>query len=262
MTLYLHKFSKFGLVHLFYLVFTGVVLLVPFPSKSVAQDPDKECPRFALVLPRGLSQIDEPATISVVTNNGEFVEGFSFVWSVPSGKIRSGEGTRSIQYIPQEDDEGKSIRISVEINSNRMFCKSFLSDTLSVAALPIGEPVDSIGTVGKSQLALDLFRSRLDVYFHTLSNGPVDYEGLIVVYFKRNDKKQYKKRHVKLILEQAQFREVPLDRLSIVAIDTEEFEMTTLWTVPPSARLPKDVRKSALFKAEEVINNIDRIFKN
>ncbi|MDI1242705.1 MAG: hypothetical protein PSX80_12385 [bacterium] len=237
----------------YFRILSPLIVLVFAISPLGAQSP--ECPKAELILPSGLVNIEQEATIVL-----RIVRDFagSVDWKVSAGTIVNGLGSQVLTLMPHEEDEGKSIKVSARLQGLPN-CSVEVSDLLRIAPLPIGEPADVLGKIGKGRFAKSFFQSRLDSYISQLSFSPDD-EGLVVVAFDTTASRKYKIAHIKLILEQLKFRHMDPSRITFYISEGESQESTTLWTASPDARIPKYMRTLPTIKGEEFEQQAPNLF--
>lgn len=223
------------------------LLLVLLLTIVPAEAQDVECPKAELILPSGLVNIEQEAT-AVLRIVGDFTG--SVAWKVSSGTIVKGQGSQTLTVMPEEEDEGKTIKVTAKLLGLPGECTVEVSNDLIVAPLPIGEPVDVLEKVGGDRVARSSFLSRLDGYFSVLLMSP-DYEGLVEVDFSVKDSRNHKLRHLRTILGQLRFRDIEPTRITFYISEYSGPERTALWTAAPGARIPKYMRSLTTIKGEE-----------
>src|SRR5687768_1925356 len=129
---------------------TGVAIALCAVNAGVlGQNTENRCPIVKLAIPPGAVQIEQEARVIANLFGDLDPKAISFIWTVSSGKIVSGQGTAVATIVPGEDDEGTNIKVSVRIDGLLPEgCPREAFDFLPVEPLPIGEPCDELGEVG------------------------------------------------------------------------------------------------------------------
>lgn len=220
-----------------------------FGAGEFGQPPSKgnECPTAELLLPSGLISVEQEVAVALRIT-GQF--NGSVEWKTASGKVLKGQGSPVLTFMADEEDEGKSIKVSAKLLGLPRECTVEVSDELIVAPLPIGEPVDVLEKVGGGRDARFSFLSRLDSYFSALLMSP-DYEGLVEVTFHTKDSRNHKLRHLRTILGHLRFRNIEPNRITFYLSEYPGPERTALWTAAPGARISKYMRSLTTIKGEE-----------
>ena len=229
----------------------AVILLGAFGLAVFGQ---QVCPKIELILPQGIIEIETPTTVVARLSGGFDYKLSTIKWLISSGKIVDGQGTAAVIFVPSEDDAGINIKVTLVVSGLSETCNSSVSNTVSVATMPIGEPADRFGKEGFWDL-----RGKLDVYMAVVRDSPT-YEGFITVEFNRKDKREYKIKRLKQIYSQFVFRKFDLTRITIAVSEGDYPETLTLWTMHPGAKVPKYARGFRLIKAEEFSKAIKNVF--
>ncbi len=217
------------------------------------------CPEIELILPKGVAEIEAPATVVARLSGGFDYKAAILNWSVSSGKIVEGQGSAAITFVPGEDDSGSNIKITLVVSGLPEHCNSSVSDTLPVVQMPIGEPVDELGKIGPKKADLSLLLGRLDGYMSVVNDSP-GYEGFMTITFNRKDTQRHKIQHLNRIYDHFLFRKFDLTRITFAISEEDNPEKTILWTIHPDAKIPKYARSYKMIRAEEYRKDLNRIF--
>jgi hypothetical protein len=155
-----------------------------------------------------------------------------YQWKVSAGTIISGQGTCSITVDTAGLPNGTNITAEVTVKGLPESCPNTASETGSVIASIIGEPLDNFG-----KLPDDEVKVRIDALFLSLGNAP-DARGHIIIYGTAAEIAARERQIQKAI----SFRKYDAKRVTIVsggANPSGAGVWTVLWIVPPGAELPK-----------------------
>lgn len=230
------------------------VLIFAFCFAAFAQAND--CPEITIVTPNDTLVPGKPATISVAVGGKTAKTGLVYEWTVSAGGIVKGQGTPEIEFVATiEENEIANINVDVKITGLPKDCPNTASDIMPVAQRIFGDPVDKFG-----KIALDDRKARLDSFLIQIANDP-DGEGLIVLTLEKRDSRTYKISLLKNILKFLEWRKADLTRISFAISEQDFDEQTTLWLVPPGAKLPiAEDEYYEIIKAEELDQKINELF--
>jgi hypothetical protein len=179
----------------------------------------------------------------------------SFEWVLAGGKIESGQGTESIVFLVNDDNQGVDVKVTVTIKGLPEECESKISGVFPIARPPEGDPVNRFGQISANEIWANVD----NLLIQLASNSKV--EGLIVIQFNALDSVKYRRNRLELIKKHLLFRKVDLTTLKYVIGEAEGGEETTLWVMPYGAKLPKSVNsKYKLIPAENLSKEISTIF--
>src|SRR5688572_23869948 len=207
-----------------------VSILAALAAVAAAQRTDPICPTIEIIGPSGLTNPGDTLTFAVTLSSTP--ANVRYVWNVSRGVIEDGQGTRSIVIRTSLEDHGQNVEATVSITGLPKNCVHKATEIAPVASLVEGQPVDQFGILPRNDI-----RGRLDNYFHELSNNPHD-RGFVVIQLGPGDNPNLTNSRYRLIVQHVRFRKFDLSRIDF------GFELggetgTTLWRVPPGARLPK-----------------------
>lgn len=235
---------------------SGSLMLVAANTVAFGQQDSQGCPTLELILPNGILQVEEEATfVAKISGNFES-KVVAFKWTSSRGKIVAGQGTQAVNIVTNEDDEGISLKVSVEVVGLPKHCVLKASESIGVAQLPIGEPADELGRIGRKKDDLWHFLGRLDVYISLVQQSP-GYEGFMTVEFNSKDTRRHKIRHLQRIYDHFAFRKFDLTRITFAIAEHDYPEKTILWTMAPNARIPKYARSYRIVKAEDYKSRVN-----
>jgi hypothetical protein len=198
------------------LLFITVIVFV-FCLAAFAQADEPACPAISVTGPSSGVRIEEPMEFSV--NLGKEAEKYSveYVWSVSSGKILSGQGSKVLTVM---NETGDSLTVTVVIKGLPEKCPNTMSETGATFCPPNPIKVDEIGNFGSTGQ-----KHRVDNFLLELTNDE-SAEGIIVF---RDDDELLK--NIKYVRNYLNFRKFPLARLTIVISDKVE-QLTEFWRLP------------------------------
>lgn len=204
---------------LFLTAFTGVVA-----GQSVAV-----CPKVEIIGPSKLTNAGDKMTFIAVVKGIDSGES-DLIWEIQGGKIINGQGTDAIQVETDEESDIQTVQARVTLRNISIGCNITAIETATVIpALPTCS-LDDFG-----ELEENLMRSRFDQFFIELKNNPTN-KGLLIFYLEQNA--SLTNDRVKIFLDQIRLREMDKE-IFIVAITQSDRNNTTLFRIPPEAKLPK-----------------------
>ncbi len=214
-----------------YKIAVSVFLLISSLS-SLAQEKREECPKYEIIAPQNVIQVGGFG-MSEIRGDEKFNNlNLSYVWSVSSGEIYSGQGTKAI-IIKLNSKEGGTIKATVSIKGLPAGC----ADEISEDAFFAGEPKPQLVDESASGIPGNL-KAGLDVFFSQLQNDP-SAEGIIV--FKSKTKPRVIEQ-IRKISTAIRFRGYDSYRLGyrIVFVKNIDNENTAYWIIPSGAVLSSD----------------------
>lgn len=201
--------------------YLSLTILLLFGLTISAQDsPPIECPKLEVIAPRGMMNVNEPATF-VLQSDQDFPEAYKYEWSVDDATIISGQGTRVVEIVAHL--HGISLRATVNVKGLPAPCSNTASEVVGVAPRMEWHSTDEWG-----DLPNDDQRGRLDLFFAELSNNP-SHKGLIFIYTKN---KRTERRRLKLVLDHARFRKFDKG-LFVFCLEMSNWNLTKVFRVPP-----------------------------
>lgn len=209
---------------------------------AFAQAVNDDCPTITVASPTW-GQRGKPMEFLVVVDKQAEKYNIEYLWSVSSGKIVSGQGSKMITVISNKIDY---LTAAVEIKGLPETCpksasESYIHETFS----PI--KVDEFDNFGGSGT-----KSRIDNFFIVLLDNK-ETEGVIVF---RNGEDLL--RNIKYVRDHAAFRNFPAARITI-AISSEGERSTQFWCLPPGTELSK-TSDGLLIKLED-FEQLQKIFQ-
>lgn len=207
------------------------ILILIFACGFTSFAQEKNCPQISLLLPSGILYPKQPADFTVTISPAEKKD-FKYFWIVSIGKIIQGQETSKIKFLAGRENQGMKVDVSVKVVGLPVSCANVASQTISVAPLPIGEPVANYGKVNRNS-----DKAYLDNLFIQIENDPGS-KALIVLQFDRKDNLTYRVNRLKAIYQFIKFRKYDLNRTSFIIFEDDN-EQTTLWVASQDADLPE-----------------------
>jgi hypothetical protein len=237
-------------------VFYLALLLLGLGSTSFSQTNAKVCPELELISPAGEVAPDEEAQFAIIDKKtGKDLETANVKWTVSLGSIIRGNGTSRVTFLATKENAGANIQITAVIKRRPDNCESMLSDTFSIWARKIIDPVDNFGKQKPAGL-----RYRLDDFYFRLKNNPWS-EGVWGIHFAKHASPSYRRAAIRQILDVIKSRRYDARRLSFYFFDDEDTEMTTLTMFDSNTNDPQSESfKSKLIKAEEISGKLNKLF--
>jgi hypothetical protein len=153
--------------------------LLSLSLRTPQSPPATECPTITIDCPTTCYKPNQPFTVTANVTGADASKSLSYVWSVSSGTITSGQGTSSIT-ITQSDD-CLTMTATVEVKGLDASCQSTAScSTVTDCCWDVpSRRYDKYG-----DLAFADEKKRLDHFAEQLKNEP-SAQGYIMVYGKR-----------------------------------------------------------------------------
>lgn len=168
---------------------------------------------------------------SPVTFNLYVSEGFSptIQWAVSSGKIVSGQNTKTIT-VDSLDSKGTSITANVVLDGLPLLCQRATSFTVALGLKPF--LFDSTDNYLYSDL-----HARIDAFMVALNNNP-ELTGYIIGYAGRRTGPVEIDRALAVVTRVFNFRKYHSERVKLVNGGYREFNAVDMWLLPPGAASP------------------------
>jgi hypothetical protein len=195
-----------------------------------SQEP-ADCPSLTVIGPSGITWPGDNVTF-VVDTNADTKE-LKFYWTVSDGVIEEGQGTTAIKVTTSRDNAGKTIEATVDVQGFEKGCSSRAWENAPIAAIPEIEVLDQF-----ANLEPDDVRARMDAFFLELTNYPKQH-GWVILHITKDQELSETNPRFKLIVDQARFREFPLDRITFL-FQVSEFNLTNLYRLGPEREYPCD----------------------
>lgn len=190
------------------------------------------CPgKISVAGPSGIVKVGENV-IFTANVSGDKDNRSIYNWTIISGTIISGQGTKSITVQTNSDLAGQTITATVEIGGN--WCptcdKTSASETATVEALPESVLIDKFTRANCEEVL-----SRMDYFFTELNNNPTD-SAYLIAYGKPKIVATAEREANNWI----KIRRFDSSRITIIrgGGDSEKAEVE-LWRVPPGANPPE-----------------------
>lgn len=199
---------------------------------SFAQGKIEDCPKYEIIAPQSVIQVGGFGIFEIRGDEALNKLNLSYVWSISSGEICSGQGTKAI-IVKSNSKEGGITKATVSIKGLSAGCEGTIAEEAAFA----GESKPMLVDESASGIPGNL-KAGLDNYFVQLSNDP-SAEGIIV--FKSKTKPRVVEQ-IRKISTAIYFRKNDLSRLSyrIVFVKNIDDENTAYWIIPSGAVLPSD----------------------
>jgi hypothetical protein len=186
------------------------------------------CPTLSVSGPGGTTN---PGDTMTFTANVSGAGDMTYDWSVSSGTIVSGQGTRSITVQTTREMAGSNVTATVNLGgvAPDCGCTTTASESAPVATRPEKQLVDEFG-----KQVDDEVKARVDNFYIQLNNNP-NAQGYIVNY---GTAAEIKKRRAQ-IMKAINFRKYDVGRVTFVdGDDTGAGVNTKFWLVPAGADAP------------------------
>ncbi|MEJ7847371.1 MAG: hypothetical protein WKF92_04690 [Pyrinomonadaceae bacterium] len=154
-----------------------------------------------------------------------------YEWEVNQGEIIKGQGTHEIMV--SGGQEGTNLKATVKIDGIADGCETSASALAGIAQKIEGDPSDEWGTIKPNDQ-----KSRLDSFLIQLENNPT-YIGSIILVTDHKERLDPTNDRIRFIVKHAKFRKFDIIRL-VFGLELAETRSTSLWIVPPGAKLPCD----------------------
>ena len=209
--------------------FTG--LLIAFLCMVTSAQAQKvECPTISIT---GPAEITNPGGVMIFRANvkGTVPSRSKFQWTVSSGMIESGQGTRSISVRTPNDASGINIAATLKLTAISSTCLVSATELAPIASIPSQDPVD---TYGKLSLFDEYARVQNGVAAANYNPNCL----LVIIreapHFGPAEKTRLN-RIKRFINRQLRF---PFQRLRIINKVGPQIQ-NVIWLVPPGARMPE-----------------------
>lgn len=197
-----------------------------------------------------------------VTVDGAVPDRGSFEWSINFVDKIEGQGSPQVSFFVSEDLEGAKLQIKVRSVGMKPGCGDEAILRVGVIQLPIGEPLDRIERGLAKPRDYDRYHSAIFSLTKSIETSGRSYNGLIEISFQSEESFDSRKELLGQILNMLVRHKANLDDVLIAFSDGDE-EISTFWTVPPNAKLPRSVRANGvrIGRANEIRNNIENFLK-
>ena len=153
--------------------------LLSLSMRTPQQSPATQCPTITIDCPTSCYKPGQPFTVTANVAGIDASKSLSYVWSVSSGTVTSGQGTSSITIT--QSDNCLTMTATVEVKGLDASCQSTASCSTNTDCcwLPQSRRFDKYG-----DLVFADEKKRLDHFAEQLKNEP-ESQGHIMVYGKR-----------------------------------------------------------------------------
>ena len=221
-------------------IFSLFLLLIGFQFSVLAQD-NSTCPIFSIEEPTNFPKPGDKVNFKVIFRDNYDTSNLKFNWTVPTGKLISGQGTELIVVEPQMGD---AATVTVEISGLSANCNNKASVSAYWCALPVAVKTDEYTKIfPKDEL------QKLIGFDKQLQNDPTT-QAIIIKTFPRNFSEANISKNLKQTLKLFKSLHVDESRYSFGIIYADQ-EKTNLYIVPTGATLPSAEKILSVEKLEE-----------
>jgi hypothetical protein len=197
-------------------------------SVSIAQNTEPtNCPMISVTGPAGIVGVGELATYTATVGSEADSYPVEFVWTTSAGRIKEGQGTRSIKVI----QPNACITVTVEIRGLSASCPSAASETACGHPPPVAEKF--------YELQEDQKADTLDVglILGTLRDHPANQLYILAGDVGRKNTDSFQKKETAILRLLARSG-IPHERITIASVYSD-VELFQFWRVPPGAGSPR-----------------------
>ena len=191
---------------------------------------NKECPELTTVGPAVVPVPGKFLTFSL-SLKGQPLSGLRYVWSVNTGQIISGQGTRSIQVIPPWETDW-NLQATVEVFGLQPGCPALAVESIMRPDLPHPVMIDEFDVTPALQ-----DQNRLKVAIEDLLNNPSD-QLFVILYHPKSEPTLKVREVVKKLtgfFKRSSYLES--ERYSVVSSPSDRYFMR-IYRIPPGADKP------------------------
>lgn len=220
----------------------GAIVLLILATSSIAF-PQRVCPNLQIEMPTRVLQVETEETFRIRVSDGDAK--LRYTWGSSLGNIINLNSGPEMKLVVPRKYNAYNATIFVRVDGLMDGCPDTTSEIIGVAALPIGEPVDTFGDLKK----YDVY-ARLDNYMIALDNGDSTVKGLIDVVFGPDETRSKRIVRLRNIIGAFRSRKYDVRKIEFAFSETESGNGSTkLWIVPHGAsrRWIEEDRPGAVF---------------
>jgi hypothetical protein len=206
------------------------LLIVALCVVSSAQEEKIDCPTISIT---GPAEITNPGDVMVFRADvkGTVPSGSKFQWTVSSGIVEGGQGTRSITVRTSTGPTELNIAATLKLTGLPNTCLVSATEIASIMSLPIGEPVDRYG-----QISLFDEYARIQNGITAAKDNPTSLLVMIRESPRFGSAERVRLSKIKAFISQR--LHFSLGKLRIITNISPQTQ-NTIWLVPPGAKMPE-----------------------